>query len=158
MTKTYEVHHHLRDTDENDDVIVELQQEEIQNLSWWRRLFLPRYPHFGDVVDEEDINDIDQTKNPVDPEARNRFYSADVTVATNYSSPPTTPDGNNGIASEVEIPSYRKICSDLETTIEYDIPSIGEDIEDNGFSEGRGRSILTGDLPPSGETHLSSTL
>jgi hypothetical protein len=143
MTKTYEVHRHAHDIDDEDHV-VELDQEEIPNLSRWRKFFVPRYPHHGEI-EEDAINDLTVLKkDPPDEESRNRFYSADVTVLTNLSSPPATPDGSDGL--EVEIRPYRSVTSDLETpSIKNDIPAIDETIEDNDSAEEQGHTLFIPD-------------
>ena len=97
MIKTYEVHD---SSSEDDDQIVEFDPEVVENLNWWQRCFVPKYP--GDPChDGEDT--FPDTHIPIEiqgnaskedriEESRGRFNSEDVTVSTNLTTPPGTPD------------------------------------------------------------------
>ena len=103
MIKTYEVHD---GEEEDDDEILEFDPQVVENLSWWQRCFVPKYPvnypvnerHNGeDVFSESAIPTPTQQKGDVDEErtveeSRGRCYSEDVTVSTNLTTPPGTPD------------------------------------------------------------------
>jgi len=97
MIKTYEV----RDsTSEDDDEMLEFDPEVVENLNWWQRCFVPKHPvircHSGE-------NSLTESYIPVEArqkrneetrleDSRGRFNSEDVTVSTNQTTPPGTPD------------------------------------------------------------------
>jgi hypothetical protein len=125
MIKTYEVH----DSDsEDDDEMVEFDPQVVENLNWWQKCFVPKYPdspHGEDRASESSIPTPTQQKGVVveerAEEARSRFYSEDVTVSTNLTTPPGTPDVpknpssfSHNSNSDVETPSIRNIISAID--------------------------------------------
>eukprot|EP00751_Fragilariopsis_kerguelensis_P039042 CAMPEP_0171012736 /NCGR_PEP_ID=MMETSP0736-20130129/23820_1 /TAXON_ID=186038 /ORGANISM="Fragilariopsis kerguelensis, Strain L26-C5" /LENGTH=193 /DNA_ID=CAMNT_0011446049 /DNA_START=469 /DNA_END=1051 /DNA_ORIENTATION=+ len=118
MIKTYEVH----DSDsEDDDEMVEFDPQVVENLSWWQRCFVPKYPDNpteDDRVSESSIPTPTQQKGIVVEdrveETRCRFNSEDVTVSTNLTTPPGTPD------IPKNPPLYRILIIVSEESKEYD--------------------------------------
>jgi hypothetical protein len=125
MIKTYEVH----DSDsEDDDEMVEFDPQVVENLNWWQKFFVPKYPdnpHGEDRVSEPSISTPTQQKGVAveerSEEARSRFYSEDVTVSTNLTTPPGTPDvpkhppySSHNSNSDVETPSMRNVISAID--------------------------------------------
>jgi len=133
MIKTYEVH----DSDsEDDDEMVEFDPQVVENLSWWQRCFVPKYPDNpteDDRVSESSIPTPTQQKGIVVEdrveETRCRFNSEDVTVSTNLTTPPGTPDipknpsslqnsynslSQNLSNADLETPSLRNIISAID--------------------------------------------
>jgi hypothetical protein len=125
MIKTYEVH----DSDsEDDDEMVEFDPQVVENLNWWQKCFVPKYPdnpHGEDRVSESSIPTPTQQKGVVveeiAEEARCRIYSEDVTVSTNLTTPPGTPNvpkhpssSSHNSNSDVETPSVRNVISAID--------------------------------------------
>lgn len=133
MIKTYEVHDH---GDEDDDEIVEFDPQVVENLSWWQKCFVPKYPANSfseDQQSEPPISTPTQEKEVVtgkkDKIQRNRFNSEDVTVSTNLTTPPGTPDMPESHSSYNSL-SRKRSNSDLETpTIRNIISAIDEESE-----------------------------
>jgi len=102
MIKTYEVHD---SSSQDDDEMVEFDPEVVENLNWWQRCFVPKYPvdvcHRGEEKFTETHNPIeiqdDKDKEERLEESRGRFNSEDVTVSTNLTTPPGTPDVKNNV-------------------------------------------------------------
>ncbi len=136
MIKTYEVHDA---TTEDDDEMLEFDPEVVKNLNWWQRCFVPKYPIDPGRSDKEDCSDSHipiethqaRIKEEQLEESRTRFNSEDVTVQTNLTTPPGTPDvkypsnsckngnisRNASYSSDLEIPSFRN-----------NIPAIDEEV------------------------------
>jgi hypothetical protein len=153
VTKSYEVHGPATHYVENEDGFVDHDpQYEADDLSWWRKCFVPRFPDYA--ATESSVTT--QTK---EGEARNRFYSADVTVSTNQSSPPATPDPVAGASSDAETSGTTGVTSNTDTvhsdlempSIRNDISAIHEEIEE---LDGSDRVAIL----PSIKTDLSPSL
>lgn len=99
MTKTYEI---LDDVDEGDDEMVEFDPQVVENLNWWQRCFVPKYPGYpcndGEDASPGSVSSTpSQRKGEIEEcikDSRDRFNSEDVTVSTNLTTPPGTPDIN----------------------------------------------------------------
>lgn len=104
MIKTYEVHD---SNSEDDDEILEFDPQVVENLNWWQRCFVPNHPDNvhrseGDVLSESAIPTSTQQKGDAEErvdESRGRFDSEDVTVSTNLTTPPGTPDVTQFVVS-----------------------------------------------------------
>jgi hypothetical protein len=91
MIRTYEVQDGEENNNDND---LDFDPEEINEMSWWQKCFVPKYPSIDSNKSLKDGSSADQRDktNDENDETRNRFYSADVTVSTNLTTPPGTPD------------------------------------------------------------------
>lgn len=126
MTKTYEVDD---STSEDDDEMLEFDPEVVENLNWWQRCFVPKYPVNQCLSGEEECSEsrisvqTQQRGNKVEQleESRDRFNSEDVTVQTNLTTPPGTPDVNMAISLPLtscrdnNLPHNQSHSSGLET-------------------------------------------
>ena len=129
MIKTYEVHD---PTAEDDDEMLEFDPEVVENLNWWQRCFVPRYPvnhcpSEKDDFSESQIPTDDQVNADIEEKidhSRDRFNSEDVTVQTNLTTPPGTPDVNRAVkipsstsnsCRNNNMPRNASYSSDLET-------------------------------------------
>lgn len=129
MIKTYEVHD---PADEDDDEMLEFDPEVVENLNWWQRCFVPRYPVNRCPSEKDDLSEsqisTDEHANAVIEEkrvdSRDRFNSEDVTVQTNVTTPPGTPDVKRAVSIPTSastssrnnnIPRNASHSSDLET-------------------------------------------
>mmetsp|Transcript_2280 Transcript_2280/g.4210 ORF Transcript_2280/g.4210 Transcript_2280/m.4210 type:complete len:542 (-) Transcript_2280:329-1954(-) len=139
MTKTYEVHGASHNIDD-DDGFVDVDVEDVENLNFWRRCFVPRYPSYGDTSAAAGASIIQ--KNSEEGDCRNRLYSADVTVSTNHSSPPGTPEAYSAVSSDVEMSaSSDRDVADLEiptVRTNTNISSIDEIIEESEATDDSG--------------------
>ena len=142
MIKTYELH----DSDPEDgDDMVEFDPQVVENLNWWQKCFVPKYPENNrveDIASESSTPTTTQEKELVEEiteEERNRFYSEDVTVSTNLTTPPGTPDKSrpdkSRLPSSSQISSnnssHNPSISDLETrSIRNVISAIYEESEE----------------------------
>lgn len=88
MIKTYE----FQDGEADD---LEFDPEEIDALSWWQKCFVPRYPDHSKK--QMSVSQESKSRENMDVEPRNRFFSSDVTVSTNITTPPGTPDATQSI-------------------------------------------------------------
>jgi len=112
MIKTYEVHD---PTSEDDDEMLEYDPEVVENLSCWQRCFVPKHPVNRCLSEKDEISECQiptetqQTANIEEKleESRGRFHSEDVTVQTNLTTPPGTPD----VKRAVSLPSSTQISS-----------------------------------------------
>lgn len=129
MIKTYEVHD---ETSEDDDEMLEFAPEVVEKLNWWQRCFVPKYPTHPCRSDKDDCSDshiaIDaeqgRIKEEQTEESRDRFNSEDVTVQTNLTTPPGTPDIKYSCSSG----SIPRNSSDLDLpSIRNNIPAIDEE-------------------------------
>jgi len=142
MIKTYEVH----DSDsEDDDEMVEFDPQVVENLNWWQKCFVPKYPdnpHGEDRASESSIPTPTQQKGAVveeiAEEARSRSYSEDVTVSTNLTTPPGTPDVSkhrstslHNSNSDVETPSIRNVISAIDEESE----EVDKSVESKEYDE-----------------------
>jgi hypothetical protein len=128
MIKTYEVHD---SSSEDDDEMVEFDPEVVENLNWWQRCFVPKYPvnscHSGeDGLSESHIpiamqqkgNKEDQVEEPrgrfnsedVTVSTRGRFNSEDVTISTNLTTPPGTPDVKQAVSMSSPVHNVSNSC------------------------------------------------
>ena len=155
MIKTYEIHDSFS---EDDDEMLEFDPEVVENLNWWQRCFVPKYPVHRcisgeDVCSESHIPiETQQRGNKEEQleESRGRFNSEDVTVQTNLTTPPGTPDvkmavplcsnscRNNNIprnpsySSDLETPSTRNIISAIDEEESEEVDKSSEDDRENG--------------------------
>eukprot|EP00532_Pseudo-nitzschia_australis_P008485 CAMPEP_0168167434 /NCGR_PEP_ID=MMETSP0139_2-20121125/2545_1 /TAXON_ID=44445 /ORGANISM="Pseudo-nitzschia australis, Strain 10249 10 AB" /LENGTH=502 /DNA_ID=CAMNT_0008084671 /DNA_START=666 /DNA_END=2174 /DNA_ORIENTATION=- len=143
MIRTYEVH----DSDsEDDDRMVEFDPQVVENLNWWQKCFVPKYPdslrcHREDALSESDNPiPLEQKGEIVVENVRGRVHSEDVTISTNVTTPPGTPDINkscsvsssaqNGVnkRNDIMISKSSSNSNDVETPlIRNAIPSIDEE-------------------------------
>lgn len=168
MIKTYEVHD---SSTGDDDEMVEFDPEVVENLNWWQRCFVPKYPvnrcHSGeDELSDSDIPIETQQRGSKEEEleeSRGRFNSEDVTVSTNLTTPPGTPDvkkplslsssihnGHNNCRNNI-IPNNPSTSSDLETlSIRNAIPAIDEESEevDRSSEDDKGNGQVTDTTRP----------
>lgn len=135
MIKTYEVSNVDED---DDDEMVEFDPQVVDNLSWWQRCFVPKYPenHISEDIQSENgqTDAIGAQKGiTVDNKtesARSRLNSEEVTVSTNLTTtPPGTPDLHrtnlNTRSSSRNMP-----CSDQDPpSIRNNISAIDEESE-----------------------------
>ena len=139
MIKTYEVHD---ENSEDDDEILEFAPEVVEKLNWWQRCFVPKYPTNPCHSDKDDcsesqiVSDTEQgtTKEEQTEESRDRFNSEDVTVQTNLTTPPGTPDikyscsVSSNSCRNGSIPRNTSCSSDLDLpSIRNNIPAIDEE-------------------------------
>ena len=143
MIRTYEVH----DSDsEDDDRMVEFDPQVVENLNWWQKCFVPKYPDSLRCNTEDDIRESD---NPIPSEqkgervvenVRGRFHSEDVTISTNVTTPPGTPDIKRSFSASsssqnvlnnsngIMISQHSSNFNDVETPlIRNAIPAIDEE-------------------------------
>jgi len=144
MIKTYEVHD---SSSEDDDEMVEFDPEVVENLNWWQRCFVPKYPvnrcHSGeDGLSESNIpiamkqkgNKEDKVEKPrcrfnsedVTVSTRGRFNSEDVTISTNLPTPPGTPDAKQAVPISSSVHNVSNSCRN--NNIAYD-SSDSNDVE-----------------------------
>ena len=159
MIKTYEI----RDSSsEDDDEMVEFDPEVVENLNWWQRCFVPKYPvnRYDGGEDELSGSSIPietqqrGNKEKQLEESRGRFNSEDVTVSTNLTTPPGTPNVkkalslsssvHNGSSNcrnnnaplktsnsiDLETPSIRNTISAIDE--EYEVDRSSDDDKENG--------------------------
>jgi len=156
MIKTYEVHD---SNSEDDDQMVEFDPEVVENLNWWQRCFVPKYPvdlshdredTFPDTHIPREIQGNGDKEDRME-ESRARFNSEDVTVSTNLTTPPGTPDvkrnipvslcthtssigsRNNSVAYnplnsiELETPSMRNAISAIDEEESEEVDRLSEE-------------------------------
>lgn len=155
MIKTYEVHDTVS---EDDDEMVDFDPEVVENLNFWQRCFVPKYPNDPGKSDKEDCSD---THIPIETqharikeeeleETRARFNSEDVTVQTNLTTPPGTPDvkyscsvsstsckkgiipRNASYSSDLEIPSFRNNITAIDEEKAEEIDRVLDDEKEKG--------------------------
>ncbi|VEU40569.1 unnamed protein product [Pseudo-nitzschia multistriata] len=128
MIRTYEVH----DLDsENDDEMVEFDPQVVENLNWWQRCFIPKYPDTvrgnveGALSNETESQQKGQRDETIE-ERRCRFHSEDVTVSTNLTTPPGTPNVTkvSSVSSSSQSVSNKTTSSNTSKT-----PSKSNDVE-----------------------------
>jgi hypothetical protein len=152
LTKTYEIHGRDNinvdeaDEEEHGDDDEEHQHLEHHRLNCWKRMFIPRYPDCIGV--DASLSRKTEDKKTVfddDDAARNRVYSEDVTVSTNYSTPPATPDpfsdslSNDGQASTS---TRDRIHSDMDLpSIKGNIRAIHEEVDESDSSQDDNNSM-----------------
>lgn len=144
MTKTYEVHgaHPEQQCDD-----VEHHQAIIEHTTCCQRWFVPRYPDILSDVEVGAVGDDLEKKEDQDGTSRTRVYSEDVTVATNFSSPPATPDPT--ASSDEPGETLDRLNSDLDPpSIKTKIPSICEEVEENESSGDESNSFLLANPTP----------
>ncbi|KAG7370987.1 bile acid:sodium symporter [Nitzschia inconspicua] len=131
MTKTYEVHGAHPEQECDDE---EHHQEVVAHTNCCKRMFVPRYP---DAISDMEtgalgVND-DNKKEKRDESFRTRLHSADVTVCTNCSSPPPTPDPFSNVSLNDDPAGARdRLNSDLDPpSVKGKIPAICEGVEEN---------------------------
>jgi hypothetical protein len=124
MIKSYEVEDG-EDGDEND---LDFEHDEIKQLSFWRQCFVPKY-RTHETPKERASSKRDERSDDIE-DTRTRFYSADVTVQTNLTTPPGTPDV---AVSTTDVLSTT--AEDIENGIGSTVRSIS-------------RSILSGNMIP----------
>ena len=121
MIKTYEVHD---SSSQDDDEMVEFDPEVVENLNWWQKCFVPKYP-VDSCHREEDT--FPETHVPIEAqgnedkeegmeESRGRLNSEDVTVSTNLTTPPGTPDVKKNIPVPYSTHSASNSCRNNNTS------------------------------------------
>mmetsp|Transcript_4318 Transcript_4318/g.9713 ORF Transcript_4318/g.9713 Transcript_4318/m.9713 type:complete len:518 (-) Transcript_4318:914-2467(-) len=141
MIKTYEIHD---SNSEDDDEMVEFDPQVVENLYWWQRCFVPKYPdscHLSgaDVFDSALSPEGEQKRNKDEQveASRARFNSEDVTVSTNLTTPPGTPDVKQAVLLSIHnacnnfrnnnSSHNRSNSNDLETPSKRAISAINEE-------------------------------
>ncbi len=103
MIKTYEVHD---PTSEDDDEMLEYDPEVVENLNCWQRCFVPKHPVNRRLSEKDEISECQiptETQQTAIikekfEDSRGRFHSEDVTVQTNLTTPPGTPDVKRAVS------------------------------------------------------------
>jgi len=136
MIKTYEI----KDLNSEDDhEIVEFDPEVVENLNWWQRCFVPKYPENSCRSGQDEFLESQLPKETHQKgfkeeqleESRGRFYSEDVTVSTNLTTPPGTPDVYKAISKS----SSNISNSSRNNNISLD-PSHSNDLESASIRNG----------------------
>ncbi|KAL3915530.1 MAG: hypothetical protein SGILL_005606 [Bacillariaceae sp.] len=162
LTKTYEVHglDQIEDDDESsvdDDEEQQPQHDHSHHhhTNCWKQMFVPKYPDCVGL-DASVSRPSEEVKNALkdDDQARNRVYSEDVTVSTNYSSPPATPDP---FSDSMSNDTRDRLNSDMELipSVKGSIPAIHEEADESDSSvDDRNSNTSLVDLTPSQSSSL----
>jgi len=139
MMRAYEVQDEENDND--NDIDVGFDPEASRELTWWQKCYVPKYATIHDhhkPAREHTSTDKEGEADDKNDETRNRFYSADITVHTNLTTPPGTPDvaaGNN----------VAEVSSDA---VEEDPENGSAAVAPTTSVRPSSRSVLTGNMLP----------
>jgi hypothetical protein len=131
MIKTYEI----KDPNSKDDhEMVEFDPEVVENLNWWQSCFVPKYSENSCRSGQDEFSESQLPKETHQKgskeeqleESRGRFNSEDVTVSTNLTTPPGTPNVHKAIS---------KSSSNISNNISPD-PSNSNDLESASIRNG----------------------
>ena len=132
MIKTYEIHN---SSSEDDDEMVEFDPEVVDNLNWWQRCFVPKYPIDGCRSGEDtfleyrvpiETHEKGFKEERMEESSRSRFNSEDVTVSTNLTTPPGTPDIKRTVPISSSMHNVSNSCKNINISHN---PSSSNDLE-----------------------------
>ena len=139
MMRTYEVHDEENDNGNDNDV--DFDPEASRELTWWQKCYVPKYAtihdHHKPAREHTSTGKEGETSDKND-ETRNRFYSADVTVHTNLTTPPGTPD----VAGSYNVAEVSSNAS------EEDPENASGAVARTTSARASSRSVLTGNMLP----------
>jgi len=136
MIKTYEIHD---SSSEDDDEMVEFDPEVVDNLNWWQRCFVPKYPidscrsgedTFLENRASTETHEMGFKEERIKESSRSRFNSEDVTVSTNLTTPPGTPDIKRTVSISSSMHNVSNSCRNVNishnasTSNDLETPSI----------------------------------
>ena len=129
MITTYEIHD---DRSENDDDAAAFDVKAVEDMNCWQKCFVPKYPIHRSLSEESETlspPEVPQKRNGDDrpKESRCRFDSEDVTVLTNLTTPPDTPDGERVFKSV----SIHDASNSSRNHNDSHDPSISNDLENS---------------------------
>ena len=137
MMRTYEV----EDEENDNDNDVGFDPEASHELTWWQKCYVPKYATIHDhhkPAREHTSADKEGETSDKNDETRNRFYSADVTVHTNLTTPPGTPDVAAGY-------NVAEVSSEA---VEEDPENTSGAVNPTASIRPSSRSVLTGNMLP----------